>query len=221
MGQSNAEYHGAGGEWGISDNVFAWDNLNGLNSLLDIGKGFYPAAYGVRPFRPGCNNQFAHAAELLSRRTGRQVRLILIAKGSTSIVSWSENGVRGRMYSRMQAVLAAAGVAKVDAFLWHQGETDNHSGRHIPYASHFAGLLGFLAADGILPWGAPVVIGSVEPSRVNINPVLASIAAASPCIGLAEVGVLPTFDGTHFSGETARPAGALYEAQLAALMGLA
>lgn len=223
MGQSNAWFQGTGGPWDISPNVSVWNCSNNILDLTALGNRWGRCRQGDDPFRlPDAglhrNNFFAHAAQHLHMRTGKNVRIILVAANGMPIERWVNGNARADLYTRMQAVLSAAGVHFVDAMLWMQGEADDTSAG--TYPDQFDEMLGFLDADKILSSLAPVVVGSVAPARANIKAVLESLPLTRPRVKCADVGSLTTIDGVHFAGSAAPAGGALFEANLATLMGL-
>lgn len=84
------------------------------------GSGWVPATdplpYGMPGTEPGL--PFANAVQ---RATGRDVRLVQCAVGSTALAVWEP---RGAMYDACVARVRAAGVKTVSGVLFFQGESD-------------------------------------------------------------------------------------------------
>jgi hypothetical protein len=224
MGQSNAEGMWAGGVWGIPANVKAWNSHPNTDALTGLGTAFvHPQTFGYYPFNidngvNSGNNMMAHACRYLANAFQEDINLLLVSRRGTPISYWcNEAGVTGTMYARMKAVLAAAGVTKVDAFLWHQGEANNPAPG--VYAASFAGLLSHLTADGYIDTDTPIVIGETIIQMPGINAVLHSIADADPRIGIADISCFPQAPDGHFSGTSLVRAGLEYSRELMKLAG--
>lgn len=218
MGQSNAVGWGSGGVWGIPPSVTVW-NCAGNSDAGFVGNAFVAPVYGAAPFTAGHNNMMVHACRYLATELGEDVQLILVAYGGQPIQQWSE----GPMYGRMEAVLAAAGVDCVDAFLWHQGEANTPT--HATYAAAWNTLLGKMTADGVIDADSPIVIGELanQPTAPNMNAVLRSIANASDRIALADIACFTandqSVDFSHFNGPSLVRAGLEYARELMKLPG--
>lgn len=98
------------------------------------------------PFITTGNNHAYHFCDMLQRKTGRTVLLVMHAAGGQPIAEWLPSGggvpgATGHMYSTLNAALVAAraepipgrldgatltslGVERADILLWHQGEAD-------------------------------------------------------------------------------------------------
>lgn len=203
MGQSNAQGRGVGGDWTFPASVTVWNNLGEANTGF-VGNAFVAPTLGANPFSPGKNNGIIHACRYLAQELNQDVRLILVAYGGQPIQEWSD--VDGAMYTRMKAVLAAAGVVTpVDLFDWHHAEANilNYS----TYQAAFSSLLAKMTTDGIITVDTPIVIGELANQTTfipNMNAVLRSIADASARIGIADIACFPANDQAidilHFNG---------------------
>ncbi len=222
MGQSHAVGSAdATGVWNFPANVKVWNNTSNIDSnSVGLGSAFVTPVISSPPFG-GTNSMMPHAARYLAKLLGEDVRLILVGRGGDTISSWaSAAGVRGTMYLRMQAILAAAGVSAVDAFLWHQGEGD--AATPGTYAARWGRLLANLNADGYLSLTKPVVIGALNPTQVAMNAVLREIADLDARVGLADIQGFPINQdpsNLHYLGTSAVRAGLEYVRELSKLNG--
>lgn len=218
MGQSNAVGKTPGGVWGIPASVKAWNCTANNDSLTGLGAAFVtPASQSSLPFAGG-NNMMVHACRYLSQEFGEDVNLILVAFEGKPISFWCNSlGVTGTMYARMAAVLAAAGVTKVDAFLWHQGEADN--GAPSVYEPSWNALVSILTADGYIDADTPIIIGETRIANTPINTVLHVIADADPRVGIAEIGCFPLAADNHFTGPSYVRAGLEYAREIMKIPG--
>lgn len=215
MGQSNMVGSGLGGAWNIPASVTVWNCAgNSSSPSSGLGNAFVtPSSMAEAPFI-GRNNLAVHACRYLAHELGEDIRLIVVACAGYAISNWINGaGVTGSMYARMEAVLAAAGVTKPDAFLWHQGEADAAiSGS---YTASWNALLSRMTADGYLDADTPIVIGELGIWQTSMNPVLRSIADASDRIALADISCFPISAGDmHFTGASLVRAGCEYAREL-------
>lgn len=221
MGQSNAVGTGTGGAWSIPNTVTVW-NCAADSSATNAGLGnsFVAATRGSAPFHSsGGNNLFVHAARYLAAELGVNIRLILVARSGFAISNWAANG---SMYLRMKAVLAAASVTKVDAFLWHQGEAD--FGATGAYTTAWNTLLTNMTSDGYIDASTPIVLGEliVQSASGTMNGILRAIADASDRVALADIACFPMIspaDNFHFTGPSLVRAGLEYARELMKLPG--
>ncbi|MBX4921007.1 hypothetical protein HJA76_15045 [Rhizobium bangladeshense] len=213
MGQSNALGNQAGGLTTPFANVTVWNNQNDIETLANLGTAFITPVLGAVPFNTAAgpiNNMMVHAAKVIAKVAGRPVRLILVAEGGISIDKWiNASNVKGPMYTRMQAVLAAAGISTpVDIFLWHQGEADNATSG--TYQTRWNNLITALTTDGVINSGTAIAVGETALQYTNINPVLKTIADADARVGLARLSNLNLAgDNTHFLGTSLVRAGTI------------
>jgi hypothetical protein len=218
MGQSNAVGITPGSLWGIPASVKAWNCTPNNANMTGLGNAFVmPASPATAPFN-NSNNMMVHACLYLSAEFGEDINLIRVAFEGKSISWWMNNvGVAGPMYARMRTVLAAAGVGKVDAFMWHQGEADNLAPAN--YATSWANLVSRMTADGYISAETPIIIGETLAQDYPINAVLHSIADADPRVGIAEISCFPLAPDLHFSGQSYVRAGLEYAREIMKVAG--
>lgn len=200
MGQSNATGRGTNGEFVIDAGVTAWNSENDIETTANLGTAFVTPDRAQRPFVSSYNSPLIHACKYLKRATGEDVRLIMVCMPGRAIAAWmAADGTKGAMYTRMAAVLAAAGVTDVDAFIWQQGETDDTSGAGT-YTAKWNKLLEVMTTEGYITADTPVAVTSPPAILANINPVFETIAASSDRVGIARVSTFPLLDTIHYSG---------------------
>lgn len=201
MGQSNAL--GRTGATNIANDMsLVWNNQNDITTLANVGTAFIVPAVGANPFVNGKGSFLTSVSAYLGRMTDPDEvhRIILIATGGLSIDSWiNASNVKGPMWDRMKAILLAAGVTQVDAFLWHQGENDEAT--YTTYSTRFNNLLSALQTDGHITTTTPVVIGETTWQYPNINTSLRSIANANPRVEIVSIGSYDSSDNTHFDDQ--------------------
>lgn len=208
---------GSGGVWGIPASVTVWNSTGNVDTLVGLGNAWVAPVIGSPPLVGTANNSAVHAARYLAHELGQDVRLILIAKGGYAISYWTSP--TGTMYARMQAVLAAAGVTKVDGFLWHQGEAD--LANYATYPAAFNSLLSRMETDGYIDASTPVVIGELSAAHAQMNTALQSIAAGSLRVGIASNATYTVLAPTdlHFTGQSLVRIGLEFARELMALPG--
>lgn len=213
MGQSNANGAGHGGPWDIDSRVKAWNSTNNREDTTLLGTSWVTPNREAAPFFLNSNfvsnNQAAHVGHFLARALNENQRIVHVARSGKPIDLWHTGSAVGAVYTRMKAVLAAAGVAKVDWFGWNHGSANNLTAN--TYRAKWDALIARMTSDGVIDASTPIFI--TETSWVMtplINPVLEQIAADSPRIGYVRAGHYDTHDGTHFTGPSLYKAG--YEA---------
>lgn len=201
MGQSNAVGR-TGATLITNERVTFWNNENDRTDTVNPGTAWVAGDVAQRPFVGGKGSFLASVGAYLARLKDpdEAVRVILVATGSQSISAWHNGSSAGAMYSRMQAVLAAAGVAQVDALLWHQGESDEAT--HATYVTRWNALIARLQLNGHINEHTPIVVGEVRWSQgYNINQRLHEIAAADPRVEIVQMGGYNATDDVHFDDQ--------------------
>jgi hypothetical protein len=150
-----------------------------------------------------------HAASEIARRTGEEVRLVLVTKGGIPISTWmDQDGTPGPMFDRMVAIAKLAGIGPADTFLWHQGEGDNKAPDG--YAKKWAHLIAGLRREGLVDATTPAIVGETAAMWPRINPVLRDLPRRFPYIRFVPLADFDTSDGRHFLGEDAPAIGMRY-----------
>jgi hypothetical protein len=206
-GQSNMAGAGSGGDLTIDPNVVAWDWVNGRLVLADYNAA--PAGgEGVRTGTAVRNNLYFPFANEMAAQLGQPVLVVAHPVSGSRIDSWLASA-EGSNWATLEADIAAAlqavGQSKVDAFLWHQGESDFPLDPEV-YQAKFLELVGQVRSA---EWGGddlPLLVGELSRSGLNHqqNIALQAVEIDNPDPNLVFVSStgLETFDATqiHFSG---------------------
>lgn len=129
-GQSNMAGYGTGGTLLVDAGVQIWNPSTSAFETSDLSSQVTLACGGtVGGLLSGVtrNNIAVAFAHRVRRETARSVYLIIEALGGTKIVDGWTGGsptVYPSLASSVAAALSAIGASKIDAFLWHQGESD-------------------------------------------------------------------------------------------------
>lgn len=191
MGQSNA----VGADSATTGSMFA------ANSRVQVWREststWVTPAVGTEPFNvSGSNNAPLDFCNRLAEETGKQVRLILIADGSTNISAWTGTpadrtisvGNRPK-WVEMKTALDAIGVVP-DAMIWIQGEANGGSTVEA-YAVEYAYLLSQMDGAGYLAKDTPVIVSQlyqgIRSERGNLASQNAILANAN-IRGLQDIG---------------------------------
>lgn len=202
-GQSNALGHDAGGP-STSSNVSVWNNVNPLGSN---GTAFVTPVLGSAPFRSDCSNNaglwFCHR---LAEETGEPVNLAVVAKDSTSILSWVvSDDAAAVMSSEIIAVWNATGQSVADIFVWQQGEADDWM-TYEQYSGYFYEMLAILSNAGVIGDGTRIIIGGLSETHDGWtdfnNEVLRPLVGSSPMFYYADSAGIENApsDTSHYSG---------------------
>jgi len=212
LGQSNCHWLGPGGDW-PSSSVVAWNNMNNRSDLLYMGTSFVSCNYGSFPFRTSsnggpANNAAYHACAAIAAETGESIRLIMSAFDGRPISDWFDGTARGPGYSRLQAVMALAGVTQFDGVMFAQSEADD--GNAAAYLPKFDGLVSTMESDGIITGITPFIVTTPTVLSLSITGVIRGIGLRGGRFGLADFAHLPRYDTRHYSGSAAAIGGAMY-----------
>ena len=174
-----------------------------------------PVGLTLRPtIGNGQQNPALAFAHRLKRMTGRDVYVIVDARGSQSIDNWISSGTSSVRYQSLQMAVAAAmpsipgSPTKCSYFMWQQGETDAVNGTSA--ATHLGKLntlFGQLVGESW--WASDTVFlageSAHEPTNLfqPINEALASFCAAEPRTrSVAKTARLPLAgDNTHYTNK--------------------
>lgn len=224
-GQSNSLGRNTGGpDWStISADVRVWNNVNPLGAN---GSAFTTAALARAggTFENLDRNNFAvWFCHRLANETGDTVDMTIVSRGASQIELWDPAEVTFPMLDECIDVWTATGQGPADIFLWHQGE-GNVGDDYATYSAKFFALLSNLEAGGVIDSNTVVIVGELsntgaDDKVVFNNEVLRLIGESAPRRACALSTLLPTDDGTHFTGDALYWFGydRYYKAYLAAL----
>lgn len=208
-GQSNAMGFNRGGVHFFDPQLETWNNENDTYEPDTFGTEYVAPSVDCPPFVRGANCFMVHAASEVARRTGQPVRLVLVTKGGIPISTWIDTaGNWGPMLYRLVAIARAAGIRRVDAFFWHQGEGDNKD--PTDYPQKWAHLTKALEGEGFLSANTPAIIGETAAMWPRINPVLRELPQRFINVTFVPLADFATSDGRHFLGEDALSIGTRY-----------
>lgn len=207
-GQSNALGRALGGIWPADPAVTFWNNRNDLLDMTCLGSGWITPLRSKPPFSVNYDNCPAyHFGRYLAQNIDEEVRIVLVGDGGEPISRWAKTGV---LYQRIAAIQALIGC-QFDGMVYDQGEA-NETTSGI-WSSAFAQFLADMADDGIMPETAPVVLCTLAPRYVNMNPVIRSMG--SDRIKIADITSLPLLsDEVHFTASASADMGRIAAAQM-------
>ena len=225
VGQSNAAGRGA-----LPTNPVALEGVE----VLDGSDNFVAAFPDLNVFstirnlaqEAGFNLGYTFA-EQVREDTGRDVQLVVNARGGTSIVDWAPGVIEEGMtlsyfdeaIRRVNAALAANPEATFQGILWHQGEANRNRSA---YLSELVALIAdFREELGDVPFVAgQLSFDRADNATFNDNllqlPSLVSNSAVVSAEGLATV----VEDDTHFNAEATQTLGRRYAEAMMALQGV-
>ncbi len=193
--------------------VYAYTNtgwtIAGLRQIWD--RDWYPRADIAAD--PGNNFAFHFAKTLVRKDPSKVVGIILITAPGESISHWDKNMP---FYSAVEekvkrALNALPHKTRIDAVLWHQGETDYYDTSY--YGSKLQQLIEQFRSESWVQNNAPFICGETFNSPVNarlkaLNTDSDPQTACASASGLESVG-----DDLHFSAASLRTLGARYAAK--------
>ena len=137
---------------------------------------------------------FGFAGHLAEQLKDERIGLIVNARGGSSINLWKPGET---LYDHTLARLEAAGINKVDAVIWHQGESDAEDPE---YLDKLVALVSNLRRDVGTP-GMPFVAGEVF-KDVPVNERMRGLPARLKNTAVVSARDLKVFDGVHFDRES-------------------
>lgn len=203
-GQSNAWGASAPfqGDTTGSSKVQAWNGSAWTRATINQPPFRCSANNPTYPAYNGSNNFGLHFCKNVQKRTGAIVRMILVPYDGDPIRNWIPSSSTN--FSAITSAISASATAKIDYFLWHQGEADNsQTGGY--YDLKFDTLKQQLRAQSWFPKTTPIVVGGLLPggSQSAQTPTLARYdygtdpyVAYATSAGLSSNGI----DNLHFSG---------------------
>ncbi len=152
-------------------NATRWNN--GLGTEGSVGTGF--AALPTTTI----NVADKFASDLADNNLTRPVKLINLSFAGMPIAQWLSGASTAgplidcfaEIQANISAALTAAGVSKIDCFLWWQGESDSST---TTYVANFATMMARFFADttagaGWFPQQTPVVIFGISPTSISTD----------------------------------------------------
>ncbi|MCR4465851.1 phage tail protein [Burkholderia sp. SCN-KJ] len=208
-GQSNQLGANSGGPNPASPLVKSWDAVAGTWGASDYTKRPWslPAPNG----NSGCNNLTLALAHRLADETGRPVYIIFDARSGRPISDWIGAGKESERYAagkgKIDAALASpelvsAGVKRVDAFVWMQGEAD-YLRTFDEYLADLKTLVSQLRSESWFPKTTPILLGEMSDLHDRYEPKKAIQwlgGGIDPWVISVNSKGLATSDQTHYLG---------------------
>jgi hypothetical protein len=137
---------------------------------------------------------FGFARHLASELKEEKIGLVVNARGGSSINLWKPGET---LYDHALARLKAAGIQKVDAVIWHQGESDAQDPE---YLEKLVALVSNLRRDIGAP-DMPFVAGEVF-KDVPVNERMRGLPGKVKRTAVVSAKTLKVFDGVHFDRQS-------------------
>ncbi len=137
---------------------------------------------------------FGFAGQLAEQLKDEKIGLVVNARGGSSINLWKPGE---SLYDHTLARLKAAGIQKVDAVIWHQGESDAQDPE---YLEKLVKLVSNLRRDIGTP-EMPFVAGEVF-KDVPVNERMRGLPLKVKRTAVVSAKTLKVFDGVHFDRQS-------------------
>jgi hypothetical protein len=185
-----------------------WEKAaNPLNRYSTIRKDL-----SMQKLGPG----YTFAREMAKSRSGKQIGLVVNAKGGTSIDEWKPGGT---LYNEaVKRAKAAMKSGPLKGIVWHQGESD--VSKSAEYPAKLTELIRSLRNDlGVS--NLPFVAGQLSedrPERKVFNDMIIDLPSWLSNTGVVSSEGTSTFDGTHFNSASQRLMGERFAAEMLKLI---
>ncbi|MFB9057359.1 sialate O-acetylesterase [Mariniflexile ostreae] len=162
------------------------------------------------------SSSYGFAKEMANASSGKQIGLIVNAKGGTSIEEWKPGDT---LYNQaISQVEKAMEYGVLKGVIWHQGEAN--AGRYDKYMPKIKILIEALRADLNAP-NLPFVAGQLspdKPQRNNFNNMILELPNNVKNTGVVTTENTTTIDKTHFDSESQRLLGKRYAIEMLKLI---
>lgn len=160
---------------------------------------------------------YGFALEMAKTRKGKDIRLVVNAKGGTSIDKWKPGDtLYNEAINQTRKALKTGGVLK--GVIWHQGEANSRT--YKAYMPKITELIEFLRKDFDTP-NLPFVAGQLSPDkphRLNFNKMILGLPAKVKHTAVVTTENTTTIDETHFDSQSQRLLGKRYAEALLKLI---
>ncbi len=184
---------------------FGW-TIAGLRQIWD--RNWYPRSDITND--PANNFAFHFAKHVVKDDPSRVVGIVLVTAPGQAIAHWDKDGgfyrsIESRVISALNAL---PHKNRIDAVLWHQGETDYYDTQY--YGGKLNALIDNLRAEWWVQSDAAFICGETLNSPVNarLNRLNTDGDDRTGCVSAA--GLESVGDGVHFSADSLRELGARY-----------
>ncbi len=197
-------------------NVFLFTGINGkewekaanpMNKYSTVRKDI-----SMQKLGPG----YTFAREMAKASNGKQLGMVVNAKGGTSITEWKPGTTFYNEAVRRVKLAMKSGTLK--GVVWHQGESD--ASKADSYPAKIIELIQSLRTDLGIP-GLPFVAGQLsedKPERHDFNVMILQLPTLVPHTGVATTEGTVTMEGTHFNSASQRLLGERYAAEMLKLI---
>lgn len=185
-----------------------WENAaNPLNRYSSIRKKL-----SMQKLNPG----YTFGRDMVGSAEGKQVGLVVNAKGGTSISLWAPGSeFYNEAVSRTKDALRF-GVLK--GIAWHQGESN--ASKYDSYTPKIIALIEALRDEFNMP-DLPVVVGQLsedKESRIPFNQMIIQLPSKINKVGVVTTENTGTIDSTHFDSASQRLLGERYAGEMLKLL---
>ncbi len=185
-----------------------WEKAaNPLNKYSTIRKDL-----SLQKLGPG----YTFAREMARYSSGKQIGLVVNAKGGTSIAEWKPGSL---FYSEaIKRVKLAMKFGTLKGIVWHQGEAN--VSKASAYPKQITELLESLRHDLNLP-NLPFVAGQLsedKPARHDFNVMIMTLPSLVPNTAVVSTEGTKTMEGTHFDSASQRLLGERYADEMIKLL---
>ena len=159
---------------------------------------------------------YTFARDMAESSAGRQIGLVVNARGGTSISLWEPGSEYYREAVSRTKEAMKYGVLK--GISWHQGESD--ALEYEGYTSKIVALIKALREEFDMP-DLPVVVGQLSEdknSRIAFNQMITQLPAKIRKVGVVATENTSTIDDTHFDSSSQRLLGERYAREMLKLL---
>lgn len=159
---------------------------------------------------------YTFAREIAKARVGKQIGLVVNAKGGTAISLWKPGGLLYNEAVKRTKIAMKYGTLK--GVIWHQGESDAIN--TAAYPKQIAELIYNLRADFGIP-NLPFVAGQIsedKPERHVFNEMILTLPQLVPNTGVVTSEGTSTMEGIHFTSVSQRLLGERYAVEMLKLL---
>lgn len=215
-GQSNMAGSGVGGDFTLGGNVAAYDWVN--DEIIAAAYDAAPAGGAARTGSTLRNNLYFPMADQLSDDLGQPVLVIAHPVSGSRIDTWLETGT-GENWAALNPEVTLAldhvGQTEVDAFIWHQGESD-YPLKPFEYKPLVLELVAQVRAQDWASETLPFLFGELSRDGVNFRQNVSlqelELENTDPHIGfVSSAGLISEeLSGVHFNGASLNAFGMRY-----------
>jgi hypothetical protein len=159
---------------------------------------------------------YTFARDMAKSSAGKQIGLVVNARGGTSISVWEPGSEYYREAVSRTKDAMKYGVLK--GIAWHQGESD--ASEYEGYTPKIVALIEALREEFHLP-DLPVVVGQLSEDkdlRVSFNQMITQLPAKIRNVGVVRIENTSTIDDTHFDSSSQRLLGERYAKEMLKLL---